>query len=65
MRALRGWRVADAKTIAQRLPLQVTEQLPAGKVPGGFARDFCQIFRPEIESRFLTTPAATPAKASE
>lgn len=49
--------------MARPLP-EVREALPPGKVPGGFARDFCLIFRDEITARFLhptRTEAATAA----
>lgn len=36
---------------------EVREALPPGKVPGGFAADFCLIFRDEIAARFLNAPA--------
>lgn len=54
--------MSEAKTIAPKPLRQVVELLPAGKVPGGFARDFCQIFRPEIEARFLTPKAVAESK---
>lgn len=41
---------------------RVIELLPAGKVPGNFAREFCQIFRPEIEARFLTPKVVAESK---
>lgn len=49
---------------------EVREALPPGKVPGGFAADFCLIFRDEITARFLHRPrteasaAAAPATPS-
>lgn len=44
--------------LAKRGINEIREALPPGKVPGGFARDFCLIFRDEIAARFLAAPVA-------
>jgi hypothetical protein len=44
---------------------RVVELLPPGKVPGGFAREFCLIFAPEIKERFLTGEASDQAAESK
>lgn len=53
---------------AQRGLVAIVDDAPAGKVPGGFARDFVLIFRAELEARFVNggqpcaaTPASNPS----
>lgn len=41
---------------------RVVDLLPAGKVPGNFAREFCLIFRPEIEARFPAPEVVAESK---
>lgn len=56
--------LATGAPVAPKGLERVVELLPAGKVPGGFAREFCQIFRPEIEARFLTPKPAAGSESS-
>ncbi len=44
--------------LARRGLASVQENLPAGRVPGGFARDFALIFRDELAARFVVRPPA-------
>ncbi len=58
--------MSDATKAAPGGLQEVVELLPAGKVPGGFERAFCQIFRDEIQRRFSgQAPAAAPTTAGE
>lgn len=55
--------------MARPLPIaRVSDNVPAGKEPGGFAREFALIFRREIANRFINdqeTPCADPVASTD